>query len=264
MADPDPYPAAADQPLHYGSRLEQLERDMYEQARWVEGPVWERLGPMKKMGDTLHSLSTRMDQLEAYLGLQDGAQPIVLTNGTSAWVTQTLGGPSWRREQGLGERMDVLEDVARGLSGLGMANRVDADEDAAEAVAAANPVNINAEASLAMTSADVEGLPLAAADSEGVAVAAAADVLVAEDESRPVAGADDVPMEDGAAAVADGEVIPVATADVLVAEDESRPVGSADDVLMEDGAGAGVMAEAEQVEVALPAGPPINIVPATR
>src|ERR1700679_3348799 len=252
MADPDPYPAAADQPLHYGSRLEQLERDMYEQARWVEGTVWERLGPMKEMWDTLHSLSPRMDQLAAYLGLQDSAQPIVLTNGTSAWVTQTLGGPSWRREQGLGERMDVLEDVARGLSGLGMADRVDADEDAAEAVAAANP------------SADVEGLPLATADSEGVAVAAAADVLVAEDESRPMAGADDVSMEDRAAAVADGEVIPVATADVLVAEDESRPVGSADDVLMEDGAGAGVMAEAEQVEVALPAGPPINIVPATR
>ena len=96
MAIPDPYPAAADQPLHYGARLQQLERDMYEQARWVEGTIFEWLGPMEEMWDTLTSLSDRMDILEAYLGLQVGAQPVVLYNGPSAWVTQTVGGPSWR------------------------------------------------------------------------------------------------------------------------------------------------------------------------
>ena len=235
MADhDDPDPATADQPLHYGARLEQLERDMYEQARWVEGTVFERLGPMEEMWDTLSSLSNRMDNLEAYLGLQAGAQPVVLYNGPSAWVTQTVGGPSWRREQGLAERMDVLEDVARGLSRLRMADHMDADEDVADAVAAANPIDTNAEASLAMASADVEGLAVAAADSEEVAET-----------------------------VAHGEETAMAGADVMMDEDDSRPVASANDVLMEHEAAASVMGKAEQVEVALPASLPINIVPAT-
>ena len=96
MANPNPNPAAADQPLHYGAHLQQLEWDMYEQAQWVEGTIFEWLGPMEEMWDTLSSLSNQMDNLEAYLGLQAGAQPIVLYNGPSARGTQTVSGPSWR------------------------------------------------------------------------------------------------------------------------------------------------------------------------
>jgi hypothetical protein len=89
MADPDPRPAPAPAAVPVANpsyrtlawRLEQVEHDMYKQARWLESSIIEPLARMQEMQDALNALSNRMDNLEAYLGLQNGVQPIVLYNG---------------------------------------------------------------------------------------------------------------------------------------------------------------------------------------
>ena len=79
MADPDAGPDAATAALE--ARVQQLDQDMYEQARWVESSLFDPLLQMRQMADTLTVLSRRMDNLERYLGMQDGAQPLVLYDG---------------------------------------------------------------------------------------------------------------------------------------------------------------------------------------
>ena len=102
MADPNPQPMAAAAPSHdattcdLGAWLEELERSLYDQSRWVEGMVWEHRSQIDEMCETLSSLCTRMDNLEVYLGLQDGAQPIAMYDGPATITYRTLGGASWR------------------------------------------------------------------------------------------------------------------------------------------------------------------------
>ena len=79
MADPDASPDAAIAALQ--ARVQQLDQDMYEQAWWVESSLFDPLLQMRQMADTLTVLSRRMDNLEQYLGMQDGAQPLVLYDG---------------------------------------------------------------------------------------------------------------------------------------------------------------------------------------
>ena len=81
MADPDAGPKATIASLE--ARLWKMDRDMYEQARWVEGSLCEPLQQMREIVETLTGLSRRMDNLEQYLGLQDSAQPLVLFDGVS-------------------------------------------------------------------------------------------------------------------------------------------------------------------------------------
>ena len=102
MADPDLQPLATAAASHnaatsdLGARLEESEQSLYEQSRWVEDMVWESRSQIDEMCETLRSLSTRMDNLEAYLGLQDGAQPIAMYDGSATITYRTLGGASWR------------------------------------------------------------------------------------------------------------------------------------------------------------------------
>ena len=103
MADPEPQPMAAPTPNadadadaapNYAAleaHVEQVKWDMYKQARWVEGTLFEPLSQMKEILDTLSMLSRRMDNLEVYLGLQDSAQPIVLNNGLSEHIYHLQG-----------------------------------------------------------------------------------------------------------------------------------------------------------------------------
>jgi hypothetical protein len=84
---------------------------MYEQTRWVEETLWEPLAQMSHMRATLRSLTSRLDNLEGYLGLQDGAQPIVLYNGAAYDQVENIpGGPSWRREMGIVEAVGADEE----------------------------------------------------------------------------------------------------------------------------------------------------------
>jgi len=100
MAAPAPTPDAdADVAPDYTAlevHVEQVKQDMYKQAWWVEGILFEPLSQMKEISDTLSMLSRRMDNLEVYLTLQDSAQPIVLNNRLSKHVYHLQGGPSWR------------------------------------------------------------------------------------------------------------------------------------------------------------------------
>jgi hypothetical protein len=130
MSDADPQPTAApDPPVNLDARLEEMEKYMYENAQWLEGLARDCLGPMREMWDRLESLGTRMDNMEAYLGLGDSTQLIALYNGRATIIYQTMGGPSWRRHMGLAERMEAVEDVAGGPSRLGMAEEWEADDD---------------------------------------------------------------------------------------------------------------------------------------
>lgn len=136
MADPDANPAAvavaAPDLGPLTARLEGVEQTLYEQTKWVEDRLWEPLARMSEMRATLRSLSTRMNDLEAYLGLQEGAQPIVLYNGVSySKVEKIPGGPSWIREMGIADAWEADEEAA------------DADADHLEAEAKA-PAEANA------------------------------------------------------------------------------------------------------------------------
>jgi len=117
-ADADAAPDYTSLEVH----VEQVKWDMYKQAWWVEGTLFEPLSQIKEILDTLSMLSRRMDNLGAYLGLQDGAQPVVLNNGLSEHVYHLQGGPSWR----------------------GMTNRMEAEEDFPTAGAIADYVNAEA------------------------------------------------------------------------------------------------------------------------
>jgi len=107
MAAPAPNANATPDYAALEAHVEQVKRDMYEQAQWVEGTLFEPLSQMKEILDTLSMLSRRMDNLEVYLGLQDSAQPIVLNNGLSEHIYHLQGGPSWR---GITNRMEAKED----------------------------------------------------------------------------------------------------------------------------------------------------------
>jgi hypothetical protein len=54
------------------------------------------------MQATLRLLTSSVDNLKGYLGLQDGAQPIVLYNRAAYNQVENIPGePSWRREMGI-------------------------------------------------------------------------------------------------------------------------------------------------------------------
>jgi hypothetical protein len=54
-----------------------------------------------------------LDDLEGYLGLQDGAQPIVLYNGAAYNQVENIpGGPSWRQEMGIVEAVGADEELS--------------------------------------------------------------------------------------------------------------------------------------------------------
>ena len=105
------------------THVEQVKWDMYEQAQWVEGTLFKPLSQMKEISDTLSMLSRRMNNLEAYLGLQDGAQPIVLNNRLSEHVYHLQGGPSWR---GMTDRIEAEEDFPTASAVADSANRMEA------------------------------------------------------------------------------------------------------------------------------------------
>jgi hypothetical protein len=130
MADPEPVlpAAAAAIPIpdldRLTAHLEEVERTMYEQTRWVEERLWEPLAQMSHMRATLRSLTSRLDNLEGYLGLQDGAQPIVLYNGAAYDQVENIpGGPSWRQEMGIVEAVGADKE----------SSDVDAEHDKGEA-----------------------------------------------------------------------------------------------------------------------------------
>jgi hypothetical protein len=91
--------------------LEEVEQMMYEKTRWVEEMLWEPLAQMSHMRATLRLLTSRVDDLEGYLGLQDNAQPIVLYNGAAYDQVENIpGGPSWRQEMGIVEAVGADEE----------------------------------------------------------------------------------------------------------------------------------------------------------
>ena len=142
--------------------------------------------PDRQKCDIMSSLSTRMDNLKVYLGLQNGTQPIALYNGSATITYCTLEGASWRQDRGLAEWMDSIEDIASLPSSPSMCKHMEADEDMAEhledianAIAIACPTNIDSEGRLsgdtpglqvAMASASTETLPVPMPDGECVAI----------------------------------------------------------------------------------------------
>jgi len=187
MADPEPQPMAAPAPdadadadaaPNYAAleaHVEQVKQDMYEQARWVEGTCFKPLSQMKEILDTLNMLSTRMDNLEAYLGLQDSAQPIVLNNELSEHIYHLQGGPSWRS----------------------MTNRMEAEEDVPTAGAVADSVNAEAsklaehvEEDQHVVGADAEDVERSAAKPDHAMVDTPMAVL--NEECTPIANAEQV------------------------------------------------------------------------
>jgi hypothetical protein len=96
---PTPIPSpAADRYTRLADRLDQLERRfdacvdqvkegfhnlIVEQGQWIEDGVQEPLQGLQELWDRVAVLMRRITDLEEYLGLQDGAQTIVLNNGQS-------------------------------------------------------------------------------------------------------------------------------------------------------------------------------------
>jgi hypothetical protein len=72
----------------FGTHLAQVQRhfedQIHEQARWIEGGVHESLQGLQLLWETVAVLTRRIEDLEGYLGWQDGAQAIVMYNGQSA------------------------------------------------------------------------------------------------------------------------------------------------------------------------------------
>ena len=105
MGDPKPAAAAAVPPPapvpatstavpdvdRLTARLQELDQTLYDQTMWVEDMLAQPFAQMSEMRATLRSLSSRLDDLEGYFGLQDGAQPIVLYNGSSYQQVHYMG-----------------------------------------------------------------------------------------------------------------------------------------------------------------------------
>jgi len=173
MVDPEPQAMAApnaDAAPDYAAleaHVEQMKWDMYKQAQWVEGTLFEPLSQMKEISDTLSMLSRRMDNLEAYLGLQDSAQPIVLNNGLSEHVYHLQGGPSWR----------------------GITNWMEAKEEFPAAGAIAN--DVNAEASKLAEHME-EDQQVVGADAEDVEHRVDTPMAILNEEHTPISNAKQV------------------------------------------------------------------------
>ena len=203
---------------------------MYEQSRWVEDTVWESRSQIGEMCETLRSLSTRMDNLEAYLGLQDGAQPIAMYDGSATITYRTLGGASWRRDRGLAERMDGIEDIAGPLSSPSVCKVLETDEniaehveDIADAVTIAGPTHVDSDG---RPPGDTLGLPVAVAGASTETLPV--PVPYSEGEAAPVPLPDNdvpvpVPAVEGMSAP-DVEVVPMADVTMPMPAGEGVPV----------------------------------------
>jgi hypothetical protein len=69
----------------FEERVQQVEQHsealIVEQGQWIEAGVQEPLRGLQELWDRVAMLMRRMSNIEEYLGLQGGAQPIVLFNG---------------------------------------------------------------------------------------------------------------------------------------------------------------------------------------
>jgi hypothetical protein len=109
MADPDADPLATPAPPP---------ASLAAPASWAAPtPVAAAtlLSHMLEMWDALSNLSRRMDDVEGYLGLQDGAQPVLLDNGFNQSVIRVGQRPSWREQSmlyGLEDQIFSTADAA--------------------------------------------------------------------------------------------------------------------------------------------------------
>jgi hypothetical protein len=63
------------------ARLDEVEWNMLEQRQWVEATLFDPFPQLRQTWNSIKTLAARLEDIEAYLGLLEGGQPVVLDNG---------------------------------------------------------------------------------------------------------------------------------------------------------------------------------------